>query len=427
MNESLRPGLWFRTALAALALAVSQACVQAQGVPEDERISWNSPKISEIEREWQELENTWAETPKKIPGPPGSNHTQVETLQKKLIGIRLSDRELQGLAGAAGPIPDRKFVKQVVDCMVRSFLETGDRDTLVTILSKRCPDRVVSEPIEIYLAYLGYRLKDPILILGQAYSKCQDPQTCHALAGAVRRGFADLGIQGKDDADYVKNAMQWYENEKDHLAVNPKYINNDDHVPLEWYEKHPEYYDRYPASVKREPLFENKSASEESPRSDRQTEPEPGPNGVEGEPSTTAEKELAKLQGTWEVIEDTSNGAPIPHEKIKGARFFFQNETLTQTWPRLDEKGHEYHVRLNVQQHPLAIDLIGMPEWALKREQTTPLLYELQKGTTPCIYEIKGDTLWICRSSPGARRRPTSFKAEKGSHEYSLVLKRVKE
>jgi uncharacterized protein (TIGR03067 family) len=427
MNRPRHLSPWFRTVGIALALTFFQRCTEAQAVPADESLAWDSPKMRDIETEWQELADTSAKTSGKIPGPPESFRENVKSLQVKLIGLRLSDRELQGLAGAPGPIPDGSFANDVVDCMLRSFLENGDRDSLVTMLSKRCPNRVVSAPIEIRLASWGYRIQDPILILGQAYSKCQDPQTCHNLAAAVRRGFAGLGIQGKDDADYVKNAMQWYEKEKDHLAVNTKYHRNDYHVPLEWYEKHPEYYDKYPTSVKREPLFENKSSSDESPRSDQEAEPEPGPEGVEGAPSTTAEKELANLQGTWKIIEDTSDGAPIPDEKVKGACLVFKSETLTETWPVLDKKGNEYHVRINGQQDPLAFDLIRMPEWSLKREQTTPLIYELQQETTPCIYAIKGDKLWICRPTPGARRRPTSFRAARGSHESLIVLKRVKE
>ncbi len=134
-------------------------------------------------------------------------------------------------------------------------------------------------------------------------------------------------------------------------------------------------HDKYPASVKREPLFENKSSPEEPRRSDRQTEPEPGPDDVESAPSTTAENELAKLQGTWEVIEDTTHGGPpIPTKSMKGVRFVFQNEALTQKWPSPDEEGDEYHVRLDVQQHPLAIDLIRMPEWAEERaDDAAPL------------------------------------------------------
>ena len=80
--------------------------------------------------------------------------------------------------------------------------------------------------IEFYLAYYGEKLKDPILVLGEAFSKCKVPEVRHDIAGAVRRGFAGHGIRGKDDAEYVANAMQWYEKEKNHLIVNEEYWRN---------------------------------------------------------------------------------------------------------------------------------------------------------------------------------------------------------
>jgi hypothetical protein len=57
------------------------------------------------------------------------------------------------------------------------------------------------------------------LVLGEAYSKCQVPEVRHDLAGVGRRAFIGQGIRGKDDAEYVTNAMQWYEEEKSHLIV----------------------------------------------------------------------------------------------------------------------------------------------------------------------------------------------------------------
>ena len=65
-----------------------------------------------------------------------------------------------------------------------------------------------------------------MLVLGEAYSKCQIPETRKDLAAAVRRGFAGLGITGQDDAEYVKNAMCWYEKEKDNVIVSYKYTMN---------------------------------------------------------------------------------------------------------------------------------------------------------------------------------------------------------
>jgi hypothetical protein len=66
-------------------------------------------------------------------------------------------------------------------------------------------------------------IRDPILILGDAYSKCQVPEVRREIADAVRRGFTNLGVRGKDDAQFVKNAMQFYEQQKEQLIFNPYY------------------------------------------------------------------------------------------------------------------------------------------------------------------------------------------------------------
>ena len=69
-----------------------------------------------------------------------------------------------------------------------------------------------------------------------------------------------------------------------------------------------------------------------------------------------------------------------------------------------------------------------MPTPALTREQTTPLVYELQDITTSAIYELKGDALRMCLPPRlGMWQRPTSFKAEERSGETSYTLKRVRE
>ena len=132
------------------------------------------------------------------------------------------------LAASCDKLPARVekwgFTRDVLAFLGTSLADCGDRERLVALLSKRCPNRIHwPENVEFYLAVRAKRLRDPILILGEAYSKSQVPETRHALAAAVRRGFVDLGIRGKDDAEYVKNAMQWYvaEEESSQLATLP--------------------------------------------------------------------------------------------------------------------------------------------------------------------------------------------------------------
>ena len=45
----------------------------------------------------------------------------------------------------------------------------------------------------------------------------------HALAASVRRSFAGFGIDGKDNAEFVSNAMRQYTKEKGGLIANIEY------------------------------------------------------------------------------------------------------------------------------------------------------------------------------------------------------------
>jgi formylglycine-generating enzyme required for sulfatase activity len=110
--------------------------------------------------------------------------------------------------------------------MASIFLKDGDRDSLVTLFSTRLPSRYHFMDIEDLVVRCGTKLKDPVLVLGDAYAKCQVPEVRLQIAQAIRRGFKGSGIRGNDDAEFVKNAMQWYEREKDHLAFNPEYSYN---------------------------------------------------------------------------------------------------------------------------------------------------------------------------------------------------------
>ena len=67
-------------------------------------------------------------------------------------------------------------------------------------------------------------LGDPIAVLGEAYSQCQIPEVRRQIANAVCRSFTGSGIRGKDDAEFVRNAMKWYEKEKDCLTVNGRHM-----------------------------------------------------------------------------------------------------------------------------------------------------------------------------------------------------------
>jgi hypothetical protein len=157
------------------------------------------------------------------------NEILTDTLYH-IVTSNLSAEDLRQLAATCGTLPTDEnhwspFTRDVFSYMMRSIIDSGDRDIVVKALSTRCPDCIsYSRFVELYLAEKGeIKLKDPVLLLGEAYCKCQDPEVRHHIAAAVRRGFTSSGICGKDDAEFVSNAMRWYQKESGHLMLNPRH------------------------------------------------------------------------------------------------------------------------------------------------------------------------------------------------------------
>jgi hypothetical protein len=251
----VRRTLLFRTGLVFAALALQNGCQRNPPIE-----SWDSPRMLEIKKQWDALEQTRTQ----------SVHV-YEDLQKamdSLLARQLSDEDVRQLVASCERLRVREkersdFENAVLKFIVRVLAESGDRECLVKLLSTRCPNHIyLHESIEFYLPFRGYKLKDPILVLGEAYAECQVPEVRHDLAVVVRRGFTNLGIRGKDDADFVSNAMQWYEKEKEHLVLNDRYWMDDTELPSEWYERSSELYEELPKGHRRALLFTRKPAGE---------------------------------------------------------------------------------------------------------------------------------------------------------------------
>jgi hypothetical protein len=229
-------------------------------------MSWESAKIRELESEYESFWDMDKRAPEKIAGDGGRDkYGEMLRLRDAFFRKHLSATDLQGLAVSCDRLPVHarersRFANDLLAFMVKVFVELGDRDSLVTLLSARCPGRIVEFPpetIEYYLAFRGKNLENPILVLGEAYAKCAVAETRHDIAAAVRRGFADLGVRGKDDTDYVAEAMKWYAEEKDNVVASREFGKNDREMPLEAYERYPELYNK-PGDWGRKPLFKKK-------------------------------------------------------------------------------------------------------------------------------------------------------------------------
>jgi hypothetical protein len=203
--------------------SVSQVTDPQQGKV---NVSWDSRRLQSIEQ----MQNS-----KDLSDLPREKHrgTRIHVLVK-LLKERLSSEELHELAAsfATTPVDPKEwkvFPCELIQALVDLLQDSADREGLITLLSTRCPPWVHRVPIEdILVESSPTYLEDPVLILGDAYGKSQVPQVREALALAVRRGFTGHGVRGKDDDEFVKNAMKWYEQNKSHLEPNLSYKFNQD-------------------------------------------------------------------------------------------------------------------------------------------------------------------------------------------------------
>ena len=186
------------------ALLGAVLCVLHSGCgTEDPKLSWNSPKVLEVKKEFEALEASF--TGPSTKDNYGERATKVGDLLKK----RLSHREMSRLAATCETLPVHEenwspFERSLILEMVWVFLKSGDHDSLVTLFSNRFPSRYHFMDTEDLLVRHGEKLKDPILILAEAYSKAQVPEVRQAIAQAVRRGFKGSGIRANDDAGFVR-------------------------------------------------------------------------------------------------------------------------------------------------------------------------------------------------------------------------------
>jgi hypothetical protein len=202
------------------------ASEQSNRKPGAHTLSWDSPRMVVLEKEWKSLDTRHGA---HKPGEEAmAEIDRINNAQVSLLRKSLSVEDLRQLAASSSTLKaktsDRRaFVDSVVGHIVVEFLASGDHDNLVMLFANAFPRYVGWYDIEFVLAAGNKKLKEPIRILGEAYEKCRVPQIRVEIAAAVRRAFTNSGVLAKEDADFVRNAMQWYDHNKGHLAVNPYY------------------------------------------------------------------------------------------------------------------------------------------------------------------------------------------------------------
>ncbi|MEZ6094561.1 MAG: protein kinase [Pirellulaceae bacterium] len=110
------------------------------------------------------------------------------------------------------------------------------------------------------------------------------------------------------------------------------------------------------------------------------------------------------IQGEWQVIAAEDSGRKAPPEAIKEIRIVITDHSMTKKFAR-QEITSTYN--LDASSNPCTIDVIH------------------DGKTSMGIYELKGDTLWLCICE-GEGERPTRFESQPNSgNDILLTLKRV--
>ena len=192
--------------------------IAANGV-ETNKLTWNSPRVLEVKKKFDALQASFA-------GPSTIDNFGERTSKTcDFLNHSLSPQEMSDLAATCGMLPIDEihwsdFESCLIREMVRVFLETGNRNSLVTLFSLRFPSYYPYESMDAFLVTHDQKIKYPILILGEAYWKCQVPDVRSRIAQMIRSDFKGSGIRADTDDDFVKDAMQWYDREKDNLIFN---------------------------------------------------------------------------------------------------------------------------------------------------------------------------------------------------------------
>lgn len=116
------------------------------------------------------------------------------------------------------------------------------------------------------------------------------------------------------------------------------------------------------------------------------------------------EKDLKRLQGDWQMVQVTKDGATVSGEKLKGRVWTFKGTKLIPQ----DDKDDTSTVKIDASQRPAALDIT-----------------DKNGDTVEGIYKFTGDDkLTVCGHSNS--KRPKDFAAGPKSGAILFVLERVK-
>jgi uncharacterized protein (TIGR03067 family) len=146
-----------------------------------------------------------------------------------------------------------------------------------------------------------------------------------------------------------------------------------------------------------------------------------GAEAAQKDGAEATNKELARLQGTWKVVEAVAGGKKLTDDFSKDELVISGKE-----W-KVRGEGRETYTRtfrLDPASTPRVIDWTEEADGAFKDRD------KIREG----VYEIDGETLKVCfhadpedaSGEPKIRDRPTEVKSKEGSSTVVIVFRRAK-
>jgi uncharacterized protein (TIGR03067 family) len=124
-------------------------------------------------------------------------------------------------------------------------------------------------------------------------------------------------------------------------------------------------------------------------------------------------KELAKMQGSWQVVSGEEDGKPSSEYLTENLKWIIKGDQLSFTGiAPLTDKAGKLTLTIDASTTPKCIDL---------KVEAGSLKGTVWEG----VYEWKGEELKLCLHLAGGKR-PVEFGTKEGSNQVLFVLKREK-
>jgi hypothetical protein len=182
---------------------------------------WDGAEVRQIEKDWSAM---------TVPPDTMVGDTQLVRFRQltSLLEKRLPKQEIPGLIASLGKVPideekQTEFQRMFIRALELILIEGGERENLVALFSTHFDDYYLGGTTEYILVARGEKMKDPILVLAEAYQRSKDPVIRQRIATSVHQSFDGVGVKGKDDAEFIANAMKWYKENKTRVVLNHRH------------------------------------------------------------------------------------------------------------------------------------------------------------------------------------------------------------